>query len=154
MPLGIQYPPGFSILPVMIGRSLVHRSLYDPYTGFACQITFAMARATMPSVPGNKGNHSCDLPAVLESLTSKVTSFASLSTSPSATLCEYGFMKYAASRMLLPKLRMYFVLEKSGVSMSGPHVGSIPIFFEDSQVEVWLTPGFVPNVFMNLPVAS
>src|SRR4030067_493213 len=62
-------------------------------------------------------------------------------------------MKYAASRILLPKLRIYFVLAKSGVSMSGPHVCSIPIFLLDSHVEVWFTPVFVPRVFINLPVA-
>src|SRR3989338_7816079 len=83
----------------------------------------------MPSVPGKMGNNSSERAAVLESLTSKVTSFVLFSANPSAILWEYGLWKYAASRILLPKLRIYFVLAKSGVSMSGPHVGSIPIFF-------------------------
>ena len=107
----------------------------------------------MPSVPGKMGNHSSERAAVLESLTSKVTSFVLFSANPSAILWEYGLWKYAASRILLPKLRIYFVLAKSGVSMSGPHVGSIPIFLLDSHMDVWFTPVLVPNVFINLPVA-
>src|SRR5512147_1901827 len=62
-------------------------------------------------------------------------------------------MKYPASRILLPKLIMYWVFSKSGVSMSGPHVGSMPIFLEDSQVEVWLTIVLDPRVAMNLSAA-
>ena len=54
---------------------------------------------------------------------------------------------------MLPKLRIYFVLAKSGVSISGPHVGCIPIFLEDSQMDVWFTPVLVPSVCINLPVA-
>src|SRR3972149_5170282 len=108
----------------------------------------------MPSVPGKMGNHSSERAAVLESRTSKVTSFVLFSANPSAILWEYGLWKYAASRILLPKLRIYFVLAKSGVSMSGPHVGSIPIFLLDSHMDVWFTPVLVPNGFINLPHAG
>ncbi len=37
--------------------------------------------------------------------------------------------------------------------MSGPHVGSIPIFFDDSQMEVWFTMVFEPRVCINLSEA-
>ena len=37
--------------------------------------------------------------------------------------------------------------------MSGPHVGCIPIFFEASQMDVWLTMVLEPRVFMNLTEA-
>ena len=43
---------------------------------------------------------------------------------------------------------MYLVLAKSGVSMSGPQVGSMPIFFDDSHTEVWLMTVADPSVFM------
>ena len=45
-------------------------------------------------------------------------------------------------------LRTYFVLAKSGVSMSGPQVGSMPIFFDDSHTDVWFTTVAEPSVFM------
>src|SRR5512146_2672005 len=50
--------------------------------------------------------------------------------------------------MLEPKFRMYLVLAKSGVSMSGPQVGSMPIFFDDSHTDVWLMTVAEPSVFM------
>src|SRR5512147_1326043 len=62
-------------------------------------------------------------------------------------------MKYPASRMMLPKLMMNLVFSKYGVSMSGPHVGSMPIFLDDSQVEVWFTIVFEPRVAMNRSAA-
>ena len=50
--------------------------------------------------------------------------------------------------MLEPKLSTYLALAKSGVSMSGPQVGSMPIFFDDSQTEVWFTTVAEPSVCM------
>src|SRR5512144_1457308 len=50
--------------------------------------------------------------------------------------------------MLDPKFRMYLALAKSGVSMSGPQVGSMPIFFDDSHTEVWLMTVAEPSVSM------
>ena len=47
---------------------------------------------------------------------------------------------------LEPKLRMYFVLAKSGVSMSGPQVGCMPTFLDDSHTEVWLRTVAEPSV--------
>ncbi|MCY1378985.1 hypothetical protein D9M69_666650 [compost metagenome] len=47
-----------------------------------------------------------------------------------------------------PKFSTYLALAKSGVSMSGPQVGSMPTFFDDSQTEVWLTTVAEPSVFM------